>query len=219
MRTIIIPMLASLKRRINYCVVLDRWKTLTVGLGRQITQTGPITQYKEFGTGHGEEGCVKRYMETETCEAWMRLASTSKVSPKDVTAQLKIITTELAWTYSTNEHSLSCYPFVYSMKLPRFTDPDSDVAILGKQKGEILMTDMLVPWQQICRSLGFPWWLRWLTIWLQCGRPRFDSWIGKIPWEGNGNPLQYSCLENPTDGGAWWATVHGITKNWTRLSD
>ena len=37
--------------------------------------------------------------------------------------------------------------------------------------------------------------------------------------EGNGTPLQYSCLENPMDGGAWWATVHGITKSQTRLSD
>ena len=37
--------------------------------------------------------------------------------------------------------------------------------------------------------------------------------------EGNGTPLQYSCLENPMDGGAWWAAVHGITKSWTRLSD
>ena len=35
--------------------------------------------------------------------------------------------------------------------------------------------------------------------------------------EGNGNPLQYSCLENPMDGGAWLATVHGVTKSWTRL--
>ena len=37
--------------------------------------------------------------------------------------------------------------------------------------------------------------------------------------EGNGTPLQYSCLENPMDGGAWWATVHEVTKSWTRLSD
>ena len=37
--------------------------------------------------------------------------------------------------------------------------------------------------------------------------------------EGNGNPLQYSCLENPMDGGAWWATVHGVVKSQTRLSD
>ena len=37
--------------------------------------------------------------------------------------------------------------------------------------------------------------------------------------EGNGNPLQYSCLENPMDGGAWWAIVHGVMKSQTRLSD
>ena len=37
--------------------------------------------------------------------------------------------------------------------------------------------------------------------------------------EGNGNPLQYSCLENPMDGGTWWAAVHGVTRSWTRLSD
>ena len=37
--------------------------------------------------------------------------------------------------------------------------------------------------------------------------------------EGNGNPLQYSYLENPMDGGAWWAAVHGVTRNQTRLSN
>ena len=37
--------------------------------------------------------------------------------------------------------------------------------------------------------------------------------------EGNGNPLQYSCLENSMDGGAWWAAIHGATKSWTQLSD
>ena len=42
---------------------------------------------------------------------------------------------------------------------------------------------------------------------------------GRSPGEGNGNPLQYSCLENPIDGGAWWATVHGVAKSRTRLSD
>ena len=36
--------------------------------------------------------------------------------------------------------------------------------------------------------------------------------LGRSPGEGNGNPLQYSCLENPMDRGAWWATVHGVTK-------
>ena len=43
--------------------------------------------------------------------------------------------------------------------------------------------------------------------------------LGRSPGEGNGNPLQYSCLENPTDRGAWWATVYGVTKSQTQLSD
>ena len=41
----------------------------------------------------------------------------------------------------------------------------------------------------------------------------------RSPGEGNGYPLQCSCLENPTDRGAWWVTVHGVAKSWTRLSD
>ena len=42
---------------------------------------------------------------------------------------------------------------------------------------------------------------------------------GRSPGEGNGNPLQYPCLENPKDGGAWQATAHGVTKSLTRLSN
>ena len=44
-------------------------------------------------------------------------------------------------------------------------------------------------------------------ICLQCRRPGFDPWVGKIPGGWHGNPLQYSCLENPTDRGAWRAAV------------
>ena len=49
--------------------------------------------------------------------------------------------------------------------------------------------------------------------------------LGSIPGlqrslrEGNSTPLQYSCLENPMDGGAWWAPVHGVAQSRTRLSD
>ena len=42
------------------------------------------------------------------------------------------------------------------------------------------------------------------------------SWtpeLGRSPGEGHGNPLRYSCLENPTDRGAWWTTAHGVTKS------
>ena len=43
--------------------------------------------------------------------------------------------------------------------------------------------------------------------------------LGSSPGEGNGNPLQYPCLENHMDGRAWWATVHGVAKSQTRLSE
>ena len=42
---------------------------------------------------------------------------------------------------------------------------------------------------------------------------------GRSPGEGHSNPFQYSCLENPMDGGAWQATVHGFAESWTRLSN
>ena len=41
--------------------------------------------------------------------------------------------------------------------------------------------------------------------------------LGRSPGGGRGKPLQYSCLENPRDRGAWWATVHRVAKSWTRL--
>ena len=43
--------------------------------------------------------------------------------------------------------------------------------------------------------------------------------LGRSSREGSGNLLRYSCLENPIDRGAWWATVHGVAKSWTGLSD
>ena len=51
-----------------------------------------------------------------------------------------------------------------------------------------------------------------------------ETWVRSLDWEdspgeGSGNPLQYSSLENPMDGGTWWATVHGVAKSWTGLSD
>ena len=49
--------------------------------------------------------------------------------------------------------------------------------------------------------------------------PAFGRDLGIRPGEGNGTPLQYSCLENPMDGGAWWAAVHGVAKSQTWLSD
>ena len=51
------------------------------------------------------------------------------------------------------------------------------------------------------------------------GDPGSIPGSGRSTGEGNGNPLQYYCLENPMDRGAWWATVHGVAKSRTQLSD
>ena len=51
------------------------------------------------------------------------------------------------------------------------------------------------------------------------GDPGSIPVLGKTPGEGNGNLLQCSCLKNPMDRGAWWATVRGVAKSWTQLSD
>ena len=51
------------------------------------------------------------------------------------------------------------------------------------------------------------------------GDPGSIPGLGRTPGEGNGNPLQYSCLENPVDGKAWWATVHQVAKSRKRLSN
>ena len=51
------------------------------------------------------------------------------------------------------------------------------------------------------------------------GNPGSIPGLGRSPEEGNGNPLQYSCLENSVDRGDWWATVHGVVKSQTQLSN
>ena len=51
------------------------------------------------------------------------------------------------------------------------------------------------------------------------GYPRSIPGLGRSPREGNGNPLQYSCLKNPMDSGAWQATIHGVTKSRTWMNN
>ena len=68
--------------------------------------------------------------------------------------------------------------------------------------------------------IRLPYWLSSKESACNAGPARHSGSIlglGRSPGEGNGNPLQYSCLENPMDRGAWRATVHGVTKSWTQL--
>ena len=67
--------------------------------------------------------------------------------------------------------------------------------------------------------LGFPGGSDGIVSACNAGDQVSISGSGRSPGEGNGNPLQYSYLENPVERGAWLATVHGVAKSWTRLSD
>ena len=65
------------------------------------------------------------------------------------------------------------------------------------------------------QSRGLPWWLSSKESACQCRRLGFDPGLGRSPGERNDSPLQYSCLGNLLDRGAWWATVHGAAKSQT----
>ena len=69
-----------------------------------------------------------------------------------------------------------------------------------------------------CRAFkGLPRWIRGKESTCNAGDMSLIPGSGRFPGEGNGNPLQYFCLENPMDGEAWWATVHGVAKSRTWL--
>ena len=61
-----------------------------------------------------------------------------------------------------------------------------------------------------------PWWLSGKESMCQGRRLRFNPWVGKIPWKRKWQPTPVFLLENPMDRGAWWATVHGVTKEQLR---
>ena len=69
------------------------------------------------------------------------------------------------------------------------------------------------------RSLDFPGGSDGKASVYNVGDPGLSPGLGRSPGEGNGNPLQYYCLENPMDRGAWQAAVYGVAKSRTRLND
>ena len=64
-----------------------------------------------------------------------------------------------------------------------------------------------------------PWWFSTKESTCNAGDVGLIPWLGRSPGGGNGNPLQYACLKNPMDRGAWWATVHRVAQSQTWLSD
>ena len=67
------------------------------------------------------------------------------------------------------------------------------------------------------QSVGLPWWLGGKESTCSAGDKGSVPESGRSPGGGHGNPLQCSCLENPRDGGAWWAAVYGVAHSRTRL--
>ena len=73
------------------------------------------------------------------------------------------------------------------------------------------------------KGIGYPLQYSWAFLVVQTVKNPLsmrETWVQSLGWEdppggGHGNPLQYSCLENPMDRGAWQATVHGVAKSWT----
>ena len=120
---------------------------------------------------------------------------------------------------------------IFKITLSFFMARNRPWTISTKQKnnrlGDILVPDTIVgksPCQQL--KLAFTHHLKWDTLVAQTvkrlptvGDPGSIPGLGRFPGEGNDNPLQYACLDNPMDGGTWLAIVHGVAKNQTRLSN
>ena len=87
-------------------------------------------------------------------------------------------------------------------------------SLCGKIKEGSILKGTICKWPWIWIGFGLPWWLRWCRICLQRGWPGFNPGSGRSTGKGNGYLLQYSCLKNSMYWGAWWATVHGVAKNW-----
>ena len=81
------------------------------------------------------------------------------------------------------------------------------------QEEDIIIVNIFAP------NMGFPCSLVGKESACNAGDLGLIPGLGRLPGEGNGNPLQYSCLENLMDRGAWQAAVHGVAKSWTQLSD
>ena len=103
------------------------------------------------------------------------------------------------------------------------------MVILGKEnlqeKGCLKVSSTLLRERRVLgrdlkiTSAGFPGGSEVKASASNAGDPGSVPGSGRFPGEGNGNPLQYSCLENLMDRGAWQATVHGVAKSWARLRD
>ena len=127
-------------------------------------------------------------------------------------------TERLYFHFHALEKEMASHSSVLAWRIPRTGEPGGLPSIESHRVGH--------DWSDLaaaaaCTYLGLPAGNSGKEPACPCRRPQRGSLIfpgsGRSPGGGNGNPLQYSCLENPLDWGAWWATVHGVAKSRTRL--
>ena len=122
--------------------------------------------------------------------------------------------TSLHW----NSRAVTLYShFVCSRFVCSGTDIQVVMANEGASQSLILLIHTTFLLQQVYFQLGFPGGSEVKESARNAGDLGSIPRLGRSPGEGNGNALQYSCLENPMDGGAWWATVHGVPNTTERL--
>ena len=99
----------------------------------------------------------------------------------------------------------------------RYAD-DTTLMAVGEEELKSLLMKVKEESEKIGLKLNYPGRSDCKASAYNMGDPGLIPGLGRSPWEGNGNPLQYSCLENPMDGGVWWEADHRVAKSRTWLS-
>ena len=95
---------------------------------------------------------------------------------------------------------------------------DTTLMAVGEEELKSLLMKVKEESEKIGLKLNYPGRSDCKASAYNMGDPGLIPGLGRSPWEGNGNPLQYSCLENPMDGGVWWEADHRVAKSRTWLS-
>ena len=106
-----------------------------------------------------------------------------------------------------------------TQNLDLFSNCSSTTMAIWLARDAVHHGDTVLFYHEIMCSKGLPWWHRAKESACQAGDADLIPGSGRSPGEENGNPLQYSCLGNLMDRGAWWASVHGVEKSWMRQND
>ena len=161
-----------------------------------------------FGEGNGtplQYSCLENPMYGEAWWAAVHGVAKSQARLSDFT---------FTFHFHTLEKEMATHSSILAWRIPGTEEP-SGLLSMGSHRVGHDWSD----WAAML-SLSFLGGARGKEPTCQCRRHkghRFNPWVRKIPGGGHGKTLQYSCLEIPMDREAWWATVHRVAKNWTRL--